>query len=388
MQEPWIHAREARNFAHAHAALECKTDVAQALGSRRDQHLRQAARLQDFGAGPLAGFKRAPRLHQRFFEGAAHGHHFADRFHLRPERVVGAGKFFELPLGDLDDHVVDGGLEAGRRLARDVVGNLVERVTHGELGGDLRDRKAGSLRSQRRRTRHARVHLDHDHAAVGGIDGELHIRSAGLHADLAHHGDRCVAHLLVLAIGERLRGRDGDGVAGMHAHGIEILNRADDDDVVGEVAHHLELVFLPAENALFNQALVDRRKIEAARQNLHQLFAVVGDAAAGAAQRKARPDQHRKTDLAGEIQAVAKIVHQRRLGNIEADANHRVFEEQTVFGLLDGLELGADQLDVVAIENAGVGEIDGEIERRLSADCGEQRELAGAGDRASRFRCG
>ena len=241
MQKPGIDPGEARNLAHAHGALEGVTDVAKTLGARSDEHLREAARLQNFCAGLLAGFKRAPGLHQRFFEGAADGHHLAHRFHLRPERVVSAGKLFELPLGNLDDDVIDGGLEASRSFARDVVGDFVERIADGEPGGDFGDGKAGGFRRQRRGARDARVHLDDNHAAVDGVDGELHIGPAGFHADFAHDGDGRVAHLLILAVGEGLRGRDGDGVAGVHAHGIEVLDGADDDDVVGEIAHHLEL---------------------------------------------------------------------------------------------------------------------------------------------------
>ena len=92
----------------------------------------------------LAGVERAHALQQRFFESAADGHHFADRFHLRAQALVGAGKFFELPLRNLHDHVIERRLKAGRRLARDVVGNLVERVADGQLGGDLRDRETRS----------------------------------------------------------------------------------------------------------------------------------------------------------------------------------------------------------------------------------------------------
>ncbi len=176
----------------------------------------------------------------------------------------------------------------------------------------------------------------------------------------------------------------------MHAHGVEVLNGADDDDVVGEVAHHLELVFLPAEDAFFDEALVDGREVEAAGENLHQLFAVVGDAAAGAAEGEAGADEDREAELAGEVEAVAQVVDQSGLGDFEADADHGVFEEQAVFGLLDGFELGADELDVVAVEDAGVGQIDGEVERRLAADGGQQRKLAGvrAVRRASPLRCG
>ncbi len=93
-----------------------------------------------------------------------------------------------------------------------------------------------------------------------------------------------------------------------------------------------------------------------------------------------------KAELAGEVEAVAQVVDERGARNFEADADHRVFEEQTVFGLLDGFELGADQLDVVAVENAGVGQIDGEIERGLAADGRQQRELAGLRIRGEHFR--
>jgi hypothetical protein len=64
--------------------------------------------------------------------------------------------------------------------------------------------------------------------------------------------------------------------------------------VVGEIAHHLQLEFLPAERALFDQDFVHRRKREAALQNLDQIFAVVGDAAAGAAQVKLGRRMHGK----------------------------------------------------------------------------------------------
>ena len=168
-------------------------------------------------------------------------------------------------------------------LQRDVVADLVQPVADGELGGDLGDGEAGGLGGQRRTARDARVHLDDHHAPVGRVDGELHVAAAGIDADLAQAAQGAVAHHLVFAVGEGLRGRHGDGIAGVHAHRVEILDGADDDAVVGEIAHHLQLVFLPAERALFDQHFVHRAEREAALQNLDQLFLVVGDAAAGAA---------------------------------------------------------------------------------------------------------
>ena len=99
------------------------------------------------------------------------------------------------------------------------------------------------------------------------IDRELDVRSAGIDADLAQAAQRGVAHHLIFAIGERLRGRDGDGIAGVHAHRIEVFDGADDDGVVGQIAHDLQLEFLPAQHAFFDQHLVHGREIESALQN-------------------------------------------------------------------------------------------------------------------------
>src|SRR5207237_10012694 len=70
-----------------------------------------------------ARLERTDALLQGLLEGAADGHHFADGLHLRAKRAVRAGKFLKLPFRNFYDDVVDGRLEAGRRLFRDVVGN-------------------------------------------------------------------------------------------------------------------------------------------------------------------------------------------------------------------------------------------------------------------------
>ena len=61
------------------------------------------------------------------------------------------------------------------------------------------------------------------------------------------------------------------------------------------------------------------------------------------------------------------------LRRLEADLAHRLLEEQAVFGLLDGLDLRADHLDAVLVENARLGKLDGKIQRRLTAHGRQQR---------------
>ena len=198
------------------------------------------------------------RLRESLLERASDPHRLADRLHLRPERRVGARELLEREPGELDDDVVERRLEARGRRLREVVRDLVERVADCELGGDLRDRVAGRLRCERRRTGDAWVHLDHAEVPGHPVACELDVRAAGLDADGADHGDRRVAQLLVGLVGQRHLRRHRDGVAGVDAHRVEVLDRADDDDVVAPVADHLQLELVPAAHRLLDQHLADR----------------------------------------------------------------------------------------------------------------------------------
>ncbi len=368
------------------------------------------------------GLQPAQRLLQAFLEGAADRHHLADRFHRRGQRVGSAWKLLEGKARNLGDDVIDGRLERGRcRAAGDVVGDLVQGVADRELGRDLGDRKAGRFRRKRRGARHPRVHLDHDHAAVGGIDAELHVGAAGLDPDLAQHRDRGVAHDLVFLVGQGQRRRDGDGIAGVHAHRIEVLDRADDDAIVLFVAHHLHLELFPAENGFLDQHLVGRGGIEPALDDVQKLFLVVGDAAAGAAHGEGGADDRGQADLgqchqrfgqrlllvalaplvlaerplpleilqrgAGEFLAVGEIffavtllqrggVGEPRARRFQPDLGHGLAEQLAVLGLVDRVGRGADHLDIEFVERALPAQRQGAVQRSLSAHGRQQRKAA------------
>ena len=85
-----------------------------------------------------------------------------------------------------------------------------------------------------------------------------------------------------------------------------------------------------------------------------------------------------KSNFSGELKPIFQIVDQRRLGNVEADLLHGIFEEEAVFGLLDGADLRADKMNVVFLQNAAVGEFNSEVQRGLSAN-GRQNSEASAG---------
>src|SRR5205814_278816 len=86
-------------------------------------------------------------------------------------------------------------------------------------------------------------------------------------------------------VGQRLRGSHGDRVAGVHAHRVEVLDRADDHAVVGPVAHDLELVLLPTGDRALDEDLRDRAGGQARDRDLAQLLDRVGPAGTSASGR-------------------------------------------------------------------------------------------------------
>ena len=96
-----------------------------------------------------ADFQSAKRFLEGLLESSADRHRFADAFHLRHQRRVGFGKFFESKPGNLGNDIVDRRFKTGFRFSSDVVGQFPQPIPDGEFGGDLGDRKTGGLGSQR-----------------------------------------------------------------------------------------------------------------------------------------------------------------------------------------------------------------------------------------------
>ena len=159
----------------------------------------------------------------------------------------------------------------------------------------------------------------------------------------------------------------------MHAHGVEVLDAADDHAVVVAVADDLELVFLPAEHGLVDEDLADHRRLEPAPRDLLELLEVVGDPAAHAAEGVGRPDDRGQPDLGEER---PRLVHRvdgagPRLAKPEA-LDERP-ERLTVLGPADDLAVGTDHLDAHRLEGAVVVQGACAVERGLPAEGRQER---------------
>ena len=171
-----------------------------------------------------------------------------------------------------------------------------------------------------------------------------------------------------------------DAVAGMDAHGVHVLDGADDDAIVGMIAHHLHLVFFPAQHRFFDQYLVGRRGIQAADNNGLKFIPVIGDAAARAAQGKGWPDNRRQADLFQRCPGLRHVMGDAGLGSFKADAGHGAAKQAAVLSHVDGIGLGADQLDPEFFQGAVFVQRHRRVQGRLSTHGGQDSVGAFFGD--------
>ncbi len=330
-----------------------------------------------------AYLQRAHRLLEGGLEAAVDGHDLAGGLHLGADAAFAEGELVEGPARYLHHHVVQGRLEGGGGLLGDGVGDLVQALADGDLRRHAGDGIAGRLAGQGRAAGHARVHLDDVVRRGRGVlvlpggdlrprrQGELDV-AAALDAQGADDAQAGRAQHLVLLVGEGLAGRDHDAVAGVDAHGVEVLHVADGDAVVGAVAHHLVLDFLPAQQAALQQHLVDGAGGQPAGHDALHVVLGVGDAAAGAAQGVGGAHHQGQAQPAGHL---SRLVHGGDGGALRhrlADVGQHALEELAVLGLADGVQRRAQEAHAVAVEDAGVGQVHGQVEAGLAAQRGQE----------------
>ena len=309
-------------------------------------------------------------FHHGSLKAVADAHDLAGSHHLGAQGLVGVNELIKGPLRVLDHDVVQSRLKAGAGLAGNIVGDLVQRVANGDLGGHLGDGIACGLGSQCGRAGHTGVDLDDGIIKAVGLQGKLAV-AAALNAQLGDDIQSSGAQHLILVVAQGLGGCHDDGVAGVDAHGVQVLHVADGDDIALVVTHHLILDLFPARNALFHEDLVDGRQTQAVGADLDQLLAGLADAAAGAAHGKGRTDDDRVTDAVGAGQGILQ-----RLDDFGGDDGlvqllHGLLEQLAVLGAVNSLGLAGQQTDARAVQVARAGQLHGEVQAHLAAQIGQ-----------------
>ena len=166
----------------------------------------------------------------------------------------------------------------------------------------------------------------------------------------------------------------------MNPHRVDVLDEADGDHRPLGVPHHLELKLLPAEHRLLDEHLVDHGRSQAARADRAQFLGVVDQPAAGAAHRVGRTQHHRVAELAGHLLGLGDRGDGAAARHLDAKFVHGGLELFAVLAAADGVLLDADGLHPVFVEDAGLGELAGQVEPGLAAEVGQQRVRPGTGD--------
>ena len=213
--------------------------------------MRGAIMLSSLISQPRTAFISAP------LEAVVDGHDLAGRLHLGAEGVVGINELIERPARELDDAVVERRLKARLGLAGNGVRDFVQTVADRDFRGDLCNRVAGRLGSQRGGTG-TRGFTSMTAYSKDSVERVLHV-AATLDAQLGDDVERGGAEHLILLVAQGLRRRNNDRVAGVDADRVNVLHVTDGDGVALVVAHDLELDLLPAGDALLDQNFVNAR---------------------------------------------------------------------------------------------------------------------------------
>src|SRR5690606_12745732 len=137
--------------------------------------------------------------------------------------------------------------------------------------------------------------------------------------------------------------------------------------IVVAIAHDLHFVLFPADHRFLEQHLARRRRFEAARDDLLELFPVVGDAAARTAERERRTDDGRKADLGLHRMRLFQTVRDSRTRRLETDLAHRVAKALAILRHVDGIAGSRNALYAVLLQHALAHEVERAAERRLHA---------------------
>ncbi len=196
----------------------------------------------------------AQALLDGLFKVSTNSHYLAHRFHWWAEFLVNTAEFREVPTRNFTNHIIESRFEEGAGGLCYRVFQFKQAITHTQLSSNKSQRIASSFRCQSWRTAQTSVHLNHAIVFAQGVKSILHVTLAH-DTDVANNLDWQCTQLMILAIGQCLRGSDNNTFARMDTQRVEVFHVTNCDTVVVTVAHHLIFNLFPSLQALFNEHL-------------------------------------------------------------------------------------------------------------------------------------
>ena len=150
----------------------------------------------------------------------------------------------------------------------------------------------------------------------------------------------------------RLHRGGAERVAGMHAHRVDVLDRADGDHLSLRIADDFEFELFPAEHALFYEHLGNRACCESARYNRAQFLDVVYQPAACAAHGVCRAQHAGITELIGDGNSFLDGMRNLAASHLNTEFGHGLLEHVAVFSAFYCVYRRSDDFDAVLVKHA------------------------------------
>ncbi len=180
--------------------------------------------------------------------------------------------------------------------------------------------------------------------------GKLHVGAAD-HLHRLHDTVRLLLQTLLAFLGDGQHGRGAERIARMHAERVDIFDKADRDNVVVRITHHLKLQFLPAENGFLHKHLPHKACLQSSGTDHLQLVLIVDKTASRAAHRVSWTQHHRVSQLFRNGKRLVHGVCHLAARHLNAQLVHGLFKFNAILAALNGVHLHADHLHVVLFQN-------------------------------------
>ena len=139
----------------------------------------------------------------------------------------------------------------------------------------------------------------------------------------------------------------------MNANGVKVFHVTYGHAVAVFVTNDLVLDFFPARDAALNEYLIHAAAVQAHRSNGAKLFFVVCNAAAAAAQRICRANDHRVANALRNRNTFFYTFCNGTFGAGLLDAGHGLFKQLSILCHADGVGIGANHAHILLCQKSG-----------------------------------
>ena len=297
-----------------------------------------------------SGFQAAYSFLKGFFVSFSNAHYFTHSPHLCAKFVLHAFKLFKGPAGKFNNHIIP----VRHIFIQSAVfsaGDILQCEPGREHGGYKGDGEAGGFRGQSGGAGGSWIDLDYNDAVADRVVGKLNICASN---DLNRFYDAVSLFLKPFLHFFRYgqHGSGTEGIAGVHAHGVNIFDKADSDHIVVRIPDDLQFQLFPPQDRLLNKHLSYKAGLEPSCADGFQFFSVVDQSAACASHCVCRTENNRIAQLLCNIQRFFHTVGYLAPCHFNADGIHGLFKFDPVLASFNGVYLDSDHLNIVFVKYA------------------------------------